>query len=147
MGNRQMLKNVAMCNGKPGLAQRQTDSRAARTKIFIQNAPNELAQKHVSDRISVQDISKQAVINRATLYRYYKDKYSLVEEIFKGALRKMAVDLGPPHVFLEPTDLNRALPEERSQLAWAGLFELFASNSQTYTPILSGKGALGSRPG
>ncbi|MFX0064745.1 MAG: hypothetical protein ACFFC7_21435 [Candidatus Hermodarchaeota archaeon] len=32
------------------------------------------------DDISIQDISKKAMIYRTTFYTYYSDKYSLLEE-------------------------------------------------------------------
>ena len=141
MGKKQQDQNVAVRNGKAGLTHRQSDFRAARTKVFIQNALTELTRKRAFDKISVQDISRQAMINRATFYRYYKDKYNLVEEIFRGALHRMATEMGPAHVFLHTRDLDHALADERSESAWVGLFEHFAFNSHMYLPILSGKGS------
>ncbi len=120
-----------------------TDLRAQRTKIVIQNALIELTEKRRFDTISVRDISHHALINRATFYRYYRDKYHLVEEIFKGALRKMAADMGPPLVIQDISDLAVAprLDDHRYQAAWVSLFEHFASNSRMYTAMLSGKGS------
>lgn len=142
MGNTQLTSSVALREEKHAMAQNGTDRRAQRTRIFIQNALIELTEKGRFDAISVQDISRQALINRATFYRYYKDKYNLVEEIFKGALRKMAVDWGPPLVIQDVSDLA-ALPrlDDRYQAAWVSLFEHFASNSRMYSAMLSGKGS------
>jgi AcrR family transcriptional regulator len=81
------------------------------------------------------------MVNRATFYRYYRDKHHLVEEIFKSALARMAAEIGPPLVIQEPGDLTRAAEDEQRQAAWVGLFEHFASNSRMYLAMLSGKGS------
>jgi AcrR family transcriptional regulator len=118
----------------------QVNPRAQRTRIFIQNAFTELAGKRGFNNVSVQDIAKQAMINRATFYKYYKDKYYLAEEMFKSALHKVDGAIGP-RVFRRQSDLTQALADKRAQAAWAGLFEHFASNSRIYGPLLSGKGS------
>jgi AcrR family transcriptional regulator len=81
------------------------------------------------------------MVNRATFYRYYRDKYHLVEDIFKSAVARLAAEIGPPLVIQEPGDLTRAAEDEQKQAAWVGLFEHFASNSRMYLAMLSGKGS------
>ena len=140
MDKKQSQTSVAIRNSSPGLVPHKTNLRAQRTRVFIQNAFTELAGKRGFNRVSVQDIAKRAMINRATFYKYYKDKYYLAEEILKNALHKVDVAIGP-RVFRRQSDLSQALAEERAQAAWAGLFEHFASNSRLYGPLLSGKGS------
>lgn len=143
LGKTQLARNVAVRNNRRTLPREKADHRARRTKIFIQNALVELLERQQFDKISVQDISKKALINRATFYRYYNDKYHLVEEIFKAALHKMAVDLGPPLIAHDVNDNPVAprLGDQRRQAAWVSLFEHFAANSRMYTALMSGKGS------
>jgi len=136
----QSHRSVALHNGAHALTRRQTDLRSKRTRVFIQQAFIELAEKRGFNRVSVQDIAKQAMINLATFYRYYRDKYYLAEDIFKTALRKVDTAVGP-RAFYHPIDLTRALADKKAEAAWIGLFEHFASNSRIYTSLLSGKGS------
>jgi AcrR family transcriptional regulator len=140
LGKRQSQTSVAIRNSGSGMAPYKTNLRAQRTRVFIQNAFTELAAKRGFNSVSVQDIAKQAMINRATFYRYYKDKYYLAEAIFKSALHKVDVAIGP-RVFRHEHDLIYALADEGAQAAWAGLFDHFSSNSGIYGPLLSGKGS------
>ena len=121
----------------------ETNLRTQRTKIFIQNALIELTERQGFDTISVEDISKKAMINRATFYRYYKNKYHLVEDLYKGAFRKLSNDMGRPialrDVFIRGAP--RKVEDERFQAAWTKLFEHFASNSRLYAAMLSDKGS------
>jgi len=140
MDKKQSHRSVAIRNGGHELTRRRTDLRGRRTRAFIRDAFVELAQKRDFNRVSVQDIAQRAMINRATFYRYYPDKYYLAEEIFKGALRKMDTAIGP-RIFREQSELSLALADKQAEAAWTGLFEHFASNSRTYTSLLSGKGS------
>ena len=141
VGKKQALESVARRNGRSAVTTRDGDLQSQRTRIFIQNALIELTEKRGFEGISVQDISRQAMINRATFYRHYRDKYHLVDEIFKGAVEKMRADMGAPHVFRDMCDLNRGLADEKAHAGWVSLFEHFASNSRMYAALLSGKGS------
>jgi AcrR family transcriptional regulator len=140
MDKRQSQQSAAIHNGAHELTRRRTDFRSRRTRVFIQQAFIALAEKRGFNRVSVQDIAKQAMINRATFYRYYRDKYYLAEDILKSALHKMDAAIGP-RIFHQQSDLAQALAEKKAEAAWTGLFEHFASNSRIYTSLLSGKGS------
>lgn len=140
MANKQTPATAAIRNGRPVLLQRRTDLRGQRTKLAIQNAFIELAKQRGFNAVSVRDVAKQAMINRATFYRYYKDKYYLAEDLFKNAVRTVEVSIGP-RVFSKQSELNRALGEKRAHAAWQSLFEHFAANSQIYGPLLGGNGS------
>ena len=139
---KQTRRNVAGRNGRHPLMQKKIDLRSQRTRIFIQNALIDLIERRGFDHVSVQDISAQAMINRATFYRYYRDKHHVVEEIFKDALQRMANEMGPPLIISESGDLARGLDNERNQAAWVSLFEHFASNGRMYRAMLGGKGCV-----
>ena len=62
----------------------QTDLRIRRTHKFLQEAMIELVIEKGFDAITVGDIAERAMINRATFYRHYQDKYDLVAKIFEG---------------------------------------------------------------
>jgi AcrR family transcriptional regulator len=55
------------------------DPRIRRTRLLIQDAFVRLLKAKNFDKISVQDISEEATINRATFYLHYTDKYALFE--------------------------------------------------------------------
>jgi len=140
MVNRQSQPTVSIRNGRPVLSTRNADLRSLRTKLHIQTALMELAKRRGFNAVSVQDISKQALISRVTFYRYYKDKYYLAQEIFKSALRKLEALLRPL-VIQKQSDLAQALAESKFQVAWTSLFEHFAANSRIYEPLLGGTGS------
>lgn len=59
---------------------RSTGTRQDIISAFIQ-----LANKKDFEKVSVQDISMEAKINRATFYAHFEDKYQLVNEIIGGS--------------------------------------------------------------
>ena len=52
-----------------------------RTRKIIVDALLKLRQTHSFDDISVTDICEQAMVTRATFYKYYEDKYHLIKTI------------------------------------------------------------------
>jgi pimeloyl-ACP methyl ester carboxylesterase len=56
----------------------QTDLRIRRTHHFLQEAMIELITEKGFEAITVGDIAERAMINRATFYRHYQDKYDKV---------------------------------------------------------------------
>ena len=57
------------------------DLRIRRTLTNIRNAFLELVVEIGFDNLSVQALCERAVINRATFYRHYRDKYDLAERL------------------------------------------------------------------
>ena len=57
------------------------DRRIRKTKSAIKRAFTDLLKKKDLDKITVQDISNQADINRGTFYLHYKDKYMLLTDM------------------------------------------------------------------
>jgi AcrR family transcriptional regulator len=56
------------------------DPRIRRTRQLLQDALRGLLEKKEFDKISVQDITEAATLNRATFYAHYPDKFALLEE-------------------------------------------------------------------
>lgn len=57
-----------------------------RTMAAIQNAFNRLIVEHDFHKISVDMIMQEASVSRSTFYRYFKDKYEVMNANFKNVL-------------------------------------------------------------
>jgi AcrR family transcriptional regulator len=55
------------------------DPRIRRTRVLLQQSLGKLLAEKEFDKISVQDISEAAGVNRATFYDHYTDKFDLLE--------------------------------------------------------------------
>lgn len=56
------------------------DLRVRRTRKLIQNALIELTIEKGFSAVTVRDIAQRAMVNRATFYRHYQDKYDLLDK-------------------------------------------------------------------
>jgi len=59
------------------------DPRIRRTRQLLQGALRNLLEQKEFDKISVQDITEAATVNRATFYAHYEDKFSLLGELIR----------------------------------------------------------------
>jgi AcrR family transcriptional regulator len=59
------------------------DPRIRRTRQLLQDALRRLLQEKEFDKISVQDITEAATLNRATFYAHYPDKFALLGEFIR----------------------------------------------------------------
>ena len=57
------------------------DRRVRKTKQAIKNAFIQLLNKKDLEKITIQDITELADINRGTFYLHYEDKYILLSDI------------------------------------------------------------------
>ncbi len=60
------------------LTQNQEDLRVRRTRKLLQKALLESATEKGFAHVTVRDITERAMVNRATFYRHYEDKYDLL---------------------------------------------------------------------
>ena len=65
------------------------DPRIRRTRKMLQSALRTLVQTRSFDEISVQDITDEATISRATFYDHYTDKYALLAALIAGEFHAM----------------------------------------------------------
>lgn len=72
---------------------KKTDLRILRTRHAIESAFSALMVEKGMEAISVQDIAKRAMVNRATFYAHYSDKYDL----FRVVIRKTFLDYLSEH--------------------------------------------------
>jgi AcrR family transcriptional regulator len=111
--------------------------RARRTRKLLRDALLELIEERGFDAITVGEIAERAMVSRAAFYRYYQDKYDLVEQIFDEAMQNFVSDIGPrPH-----TSLSFDLQNVPTPPRWVKLFEHFAQYERLYRVLLSGKGS------
>lgn len=61
--------------------QKQTDLRVIRTRQMIKNAFLELMSTIGFSKITVENLTKKAMISRNTFYLHYSDKYDLLDQL------------------------------------------------------------------
>jgi AcrR family transcriptional regulator len=65
------------------------DPRIRRTRELLQQALANLLETRDFERISVQDITDAATVNRATFYAHYPDKFALLECLVGGRFQAL----------------------------------------------------------
>ncbi|WP_161878701.1 TetR/AcrR family transcriptional regulator [Alkalibacterium sp. MB6] len=68
------------------MEQVKTDPRVLRTRKMIIDSFIALSNKQPFHDISVKDITEEAMINRATFYNHFLDKYDLLEQVVAETL-------------------------------------------------------------
>ncbi|MGN1094572.1 MAG: TetR/AcrR family transcriptional regulator [Candidatus Neoclostridium sp.] len=59
----------------------KTDARILKTRRDLRAALVKLLQEKDFDKITVSDVCAEAMVNRMTFYKHYKDKYDLLNEV------------------------------------------------------------------
>ena len=113
----------------------EADLRVRRTRKMIQEALIALIEERGFDAISVGDIAERAMINRATFYRHYEDKYDLTLKIFAEAMEKLERDMRAVAQDQRRREAHK-VPEPVTQL-----FEHFASQARFYQAMLGQNGS------
>jgi AcrR family transcriptional regulator len=117
--------------------------------MALQEALLDLIEEKGFDGVTVGDIAERAMVNRATFYRHYPDKYALVTGLFEEAVNQAFRELGPL-----PQNLGGVLSSESevdaravqsyldSQLAaWSAFFEHVARHARLYRVMLGKRGS------
>jgi len=112
-----------------------TDLRIRRTHKLLQEAMIELVAEKGFDAITVGDIAERAMINRATFYRHYQDKYDLVVKIFEETAGHLVGTMKPSHGYVRRLD-----PENPPEI-WIRLFEHVAEHARLYRAMLGKNGS------
>lgn len=95
---------------------------AKRTRTLVRSAAIELCSQKGFDSLTVAELVDRAMISRATFYRYYRDKYDVIEEVFAAAFERLSA----------VTDGDPELRRER----WLAFFEHIAANRTLYKALL-----------
>jgi len=112
-----------------------TDLRVRRTRRLLRDALVALIEERGFDTLKVSDIADRAMINRATFYRHYRDKYDLLTHCMDDVFEELTAKSRPPHA--ETGDLDYS--------ALAANFEAMlthvAENTDFYRVMLGKDGA------
>jgi AcrR family transcriptional regulator len=109
----------------------KTDRRILRTKEAINSAFLELLSEKGFDRITVNDISERANINRGTVYLHYEDKYDLLNKFIDSHLEKMILSCTFKKFIQEKVELPEAIAALKS------LFTYVEENFFFFSSILT----------
>ncbi len=116
-----------------------TDLRVQRTRRLLHDAVVALTIEKGFAAVTVQDIVERAMVNRATFYRHYQDKYDLVMSSVKEILDDLDVPNTPP-----PAQFDQAMIDVPSP-AEIRVYQHFAQHAPFYRSLL-GKNGLPSLP-
>ncbi|HEY1014631.1 MAG TPA: TetR/AcrR family transcriptional regulator [Herpetosiphonaceae bacterium] len=105
------------------------DLRVRRTRRLLHAALIELTGEKGFAAVTVGDISERAMVNRATFYRHYQDKYDLVMAVLRDVLSELS---GLEH---DPL----AVPADEPMPALLHLFEHIAGHAAFYRGLVSGE--------
>ena len=75
---------------------KRQDIRARFTRRLLQDTLIALLAEKRFEVITVGEIAERAMVNRATFYRHYQDKYELGNSLFQEAIDQLACDLNSP---------------------------------------------------
>ena len=95
------------------------------------------------------EIAERAMVSRAAFYRYYQDKYDLVEKIFADAMQTLIheMDITRENAAIRHSTefwieyLDQGIQMERTPEPMVRLFDHFAAYKSLYRALLGGKGS------
>jgi AcrR family transcriptional regulator len=135
------------------MSQNSSDLRVRRTHKLLREALLALIEERGFDAITVGEIAERAMVSRAAFYRYYRDKYDLVEQIFEETVRSAVSAFDPLRTDALRTFAGGATPlswdkffeqSQQSESAiepWAGFFEQVGKDERLYRMLLGGRGS------
>jgi len=98
------------------MSNKKPDLRVRRTRKMVREAFIKLVITIGFDRISVQMLADEAMINRATFYRHYEDMHDLAEKVYAELAAEYAASI-QDMVFQHPEDATRMLFEHVAEMA------------------------------
>jgi AcrR family transcriptional regulator len=114
------------------MVQPKEDRRIQRTRQLLSNALLTLIEDRGYESLTVNDITEQANVGRATFYLHYQDKEQLLVE----SLEEMFSQLG---ALINP--MSEASGEQNLITATRLVFQHFADHHRLYQVLLTEKGA------
>ncbi len=87
---------VAYATESEKMTQNLEDLRVRRTRKLLQKALLEAASEKGFAHVTVRDITERAMVNRATFYRHYEDKYDLLSHYMEELSGFIDSDEGYP---------------------------------------------------
>jgi AcrR family transcriptional regulator len=87
----------------------KTDLRVQRTRSLLHKAFVELLHEKDFQHLTVQDIAERAMVNRATFYDHYTDKYALMNDYVRDLFYKRLHARLPANSTFSPDNLRLLL--------------------------------------
>ena len=115
------------------MVQPKEDRRIQRTRQLLSTALLKLIEERGYDSLTVNDITEQANVGRATFYLHYQDKEQLLVESLEEMFSQLGDSINP---------LSEALGERNSVTATRLVFQHFADHHRLYRVLLTEKGAV-----
>lgn len=116
------------------MTQSARNLRTRRTQKLLRTALMDLVGERDFEALTVGEIAERAMVSRAGFYRYYQDKYDLVEQLFEEAVCTMMSDLNAhPQVVRNPEE-TQVVPEP-----WVKFFEHLMEYERLYRGLLVSK--------
>ena len=106
-------------------ATKRVDPRVKRTRKLLEQAFIELMNEKGFEDITIQDIADRAMVNRATFYAHFEDKYDLLDSFVRQQFNEMLagkVPLAPVH------------DRERLQLIIVTVLDFFSQTQKHCAP-------------
>jgi AcrR family transcriptional regulator len=75
------------------MSQSSSDLRVRRTQKLIRDALIALIEERSFDAITVGDITRRAMVSRTAFYRYYRDKFDMVEKLYEEIMNTVIGEL------------------------------------------------------
>lgn len=110
--------------------QEASDLRVRRTRKLLREALIALSREQGFKRVSVSAITKRAMVNRATFYRHYQDKYDLAETCVKELLDALPF----------PQPEGRQVPHQHLRAIATQLFTHIWEQAELYRTLSGEKG-------
>lgn len=116
---------------------KKMDPRVMRTRQLLRDALVELIDEQGYEKITVQDITQRATLNRATFYLHYRDKLDLLYQSSEEILHELVGSIHP--TFEEKRDFDLLPYYDQPHETFMHLFEQIALNSKLYKVYLTEK--------
>jgi AcrR family transcriptional regulator len=135
------------------MSQNSSDLRVRRTQKLLREALIALIDERSFDTITVGEIAERAMVSRAAFYRYYQDKYDLVEKIFEETIATIVRDIDPlrraviSRFDAQPTTLawtelfGQVAESQATPEPWVKIFEHFVQYERLYRALLGRRGS------
>lgn len=113
------------------------DPRVMRTRQLLKDALVELIEERGYDKITVQDITERATLNRATFYLHYRDKLDLLYQSSKEILNDLVSSINV--TFDDKIKFDFLKDENEPHDTFMHLFEQISLNNKLYKVFLTEK--------
>lgn len=135
------------------MSQNSGDLRVRRTQKLLREALIALIEERNFDVITVGEIAERAMVSRAAFYRYYQDKYDMVEKIFEEMVTTVMRDIDPirrdviNRLKAQPTPdawvelFGQVAESQPTPDAWVMIFEHFEQYERLYRALLGKRGS------